>query len=118
VVGCFSRYADATLAEVLGISKLGFPLVRRGNNGTVEPRDCENWCGPASCVAVTPLVRVPTNLPPIILRYMDTGAHGLHVPWVKLGRRGEAVVRSVKYHPRGIRDWPASARPTTGRDRR
>jgi 4-hydroxy-2-oxoheptanedioate aldolase len=46
---------------------------------------------------------VPTNLAPVILRLMDTGAHGLHVPNVNTAQDAEAVVRAVKYQPRGMR---------------
>lgn len=102
VFGCFVRYPDATLVEVLCYQPWDF-LLFDGEHGTIEPRDCENMVRAAELRGVTPLVRVPTNQPPIILRYLDTGAHGLHVPWVNSGAEAEAAVRSVKYQPRGIR---------------
>jgi 4-hydroxy-2-oxoheptanedioate aldolase len=102
VFGCFVRYADPSLVEVLGYQDWDF-LVFDGEHGTIEPRDCENMTRAAELQDVTPIVRVTTNQPPIILRYMDTGAQGLHVPWVNTGAEAEAVVRSVKYRPRGIR---------------
>jgi len=46
---------------------------------------------------------VTTNQPSIILRLMDTGAQGLHIPWVNTAAEAEAAVQSVKYHPRGMR---------------
>jgi 4-hydroxy-2-oxoheptanedioate aldolase len=69
----------------------------------LEPRDCENLVRAADVRGMTPLVRVPTNQPATILRLMDTGAMGLHVPWVNSAVEAEAAVRSVKYHPRGQR---------------
>ncbi|HEU5014199.1 MAG TPA: aldolase/citrate lyase family protein [Roseiflexaceae bacterium] len=102
VFGCFVRYPDPTLVEVMSYQNWDF-IVFDGEHGTIEPRDCENMVRAAELRNVTPIVRVPTNQPPIILRYMDTGAHGLHVPWVNSGAEAEAVVRSVKYQPRGIR---------------
>jgi 4-hydroxy-2-oxoheptanedioate aldolase len=102
VFGCFVRYPDPTLVEVMGYQGWDF-LVFDGEHGTIEPRDCENMVRAAELRGVTPIVRVPTNTPPAILRMMDTGAHGLHVPWVNSGAEAEAVVRSVKYQPRGIR---------------
>ena len=74
-----------------------------GEHGTIEPRDCENLTRAAELHGVTPIVRVTTNLPPIILRYMDTGVQGAHVPWVNSAEEAEAAVRSIKYQPRGIR---------------
>jgi 4-hydroxy-2-oxoheptanedioate aldolase len=102
VFGCFVRYPDATLIEVLTYYGWDF-LVFDGEHGTIEPRDCEHMVRAAELRGVTPIARTPTNSPPVILRYMDTGAHGLHVPWVNSGAEAEAAVRSVKYQPRGIR---------------
>jgi 4-hydroxy-2-oxoheptanedioate aldolase len=78
-------------------------IVFDAEHGTIEPRDCENMVRAVELHGVTPIVRVTTNAPSVILRYMDTGAHGLHVPWVNSADEAEAAVRSVKYYPRGIR---------------
>ncbi len=102
VFGCFVRYPNATLIEVMGYQAWDF-LVFDGEHGTLEPQDCEQMVRAAELQAVTPIVRVPTNQPPVILRLMDTGAQGLHVPWVNTAAEAEAAVRSVKYAPRGIR---------------
>jgi 4-hydroxy-2-oxoheptanedioate aldolase len=100
--GVFVRYPDPTLIEVMGYHGWDF-LVFDGEHGTVEPRDCENMTRAAELRGVTPIVRVTTNLQPTILRYMDTGAHGLIVPWINTAEQAEAAVRSVKYQPRGVR---------------
>jgi 4-hydroxy-2-oxoheptanedioate aldolase len=102
VYGCFTRYPDATLVEVLGYWGWDF-IVFDGEHGTIEPRDCEQMTRAAELRDVTPIVRVPTNQPAVILRYMDSGVAGLHVPWVNGGAEAEAVVRAVKYQPRGAR---------------
>ena len=81
VLGCFVRYPDASLIEVLGYLGWDF-LVFDGEHGTLEPRDCENLVRAAELRGVTPIVRVTTNLAPIILRYLDTGAQGALVPWI------------------------------------
>ena len=51
---------------------------------------------------VTPIARVPTNQQHILLRYLDTGAQGVHVPWVNSAADAEAAVEGVKYGPRGV----------------
>lgn len=102
VFGCFVRYPDATLIEVIGYQGWDF-IVFDGEHGTIEPQHCEHMVRAAEVRDVTPIIRVPTNAPSVILRYMDSGAQGLHVPWVNSGAEAEAVVRSVKYQPRGIR---------------
>ncbi len=70
VLGCFVRYPDPSLVEVIGYQGWDF-LVFDAEHGVIEPRDCENMVRAAELRGVTPLVRVTTNLPPIILRYMD-----------------------------------------------
>jgi 4-hydroxy-2-oxoheptanedioate aldolase len=102
VFGIFTRYHNATLVEVLGYQGWDF-IVFDGEHGTIEPADCENMVRAAEIRGVTPIIRVPTNQPHIILRYMDTGTQGLHVPWVNSAAEAEQVVCSVKYGPRGIR---------------
>ncbi len=102
VFGCFIRYPSASLVEVLGYQPWDF-IVFDGEHGTIDPQDCENMVRAAELRGVTPIIRVTTNQPPIILRFMDSGAHGLHVPWVNTAAEAEAVVCSVKYQPRGIR---------------
>ncbi len=102
VFGCFVRYPDPGLIEFLGYQGWDF-LVFDAEHGTVEPRDCENMTRAAELRGVTPIIRVTTNWQPIILRYLDTGAQGLLVPWVQSAAEAEAAVRSVKYQPQGIR---------------
>ncbi len=102
VFGCFVRYPMASLVEVLGYAPWDF-IVFDGEHGVIEPRDCEHMTRAAELQGVTPIIRVTTNQPPIILRFMDVGPQGLHVPWVNSAAEAEQVVRSVKYHPRGIR---------------
>jgi 4-hydroxy-2-oxoheptanedioate aldolase len=102
VFGCFVRYPDASLVEVLGYQDWDF-IVFDAEHGTLEARDAENMVRAAELRGVTPIIRVTTNQQPVILRYMDTGAQGLHVPWVNSANEAELAVQSVKYHPRGVR---------------
>ena len=100
--GCFVRFPDPGLVELLALQGFDF-LVLDGEHGTMEPRDCENMVRGADVRGVPALVRVPTNEPPVILRFMDTGALGVHVPLVSSADDAERAVRAVKYGPRGTR---------------
>jgi 4-hydroxy-2-oxoheptanedioate aldolase len=102
VFGCFIRYPDATLAEVLALLGWDF-LVIDAEHATIEPRDCEQMVRAAELRGVTPIVRATTNLAPTILRFMDSGAHGALIPWVNSAAEAEAAVRAIKYWPRGVR---------------
>lgn len=102
VYGCFVRYPDPGIAELLALQGFDF-LVFDGEHGTIEPRDCEHLVRAAELRGPAPLVRVPANQPPVILRFLDTGAVGVHVPLVGSAEEAEAAVRAVKYWPRGTR---------------
>lgn len=102
VFGCFIRYPEPSLAEMMGYQGWDF-LVFDAEHGVLDPRECENLVRAAELRGVTAMVRLTTNQPPITLRFMDSGAQGVHVPWVNTVLDAEAAVRSVKYYPRGIR---------------
>lgn len=106
VYGCFVRYPNAALIEVLGYCGWDF-VVFDGEHGTIEPGDCEQMVRAAELQGVTPIVRVPVNQQHVILRFLDTGAQGLHVPMVRSAADAEAVVQAAKYQPRGSRGLAA-----------
>jgi 4-hydroxy-2-oxoheptanedioate aldolase len=102
VLGCFLTQPDADLAEFVAMMGWDF-LVFDGEHGSVQATDVGNLARAAELRGVTPIARVPTNQPDVILRFLDAGAHGVHVPWVNTPRAVEAAVRSVKYGPEGQR---------------
>lgn len=102
VYGCFTRYPEAGIVELLAHQGFDF-ITFDAEHGTIEPRDCEHMTRAAEVRGVTPLVRVPTNQTPVILRYMDVGTMGVQVPWVGTAEEAERAVQAVKYFPRGTR---------------
>jgi 4-hydroxy-2-oxoheptanedioate aldolase len=105
--GCFVRSAEPSLIEYVALLGWDF-LVFDGEHGTLQPHQVENLCRAVEPRGVTPIVRVTTNDPPTILRYLDTGVHGAHIPWVNSPAEVERAVQSVKYAPRGIRGLAGS----------
>lgn len=101
-LGCFIRYPAAGVAEVLALQGFDF-LVLDGEHGTIEPHDAEGMVRAAEVRDVTPIVRVPTNAPAAILRFLDTGAQGVQVPLVRSAEDAAQAVRSAKYWPAGTR---------------
>lgn len=102
VYGCFVRYPEPALIEMLGYYGWDY-IMFDGEHSTITPRDCEHLVRAAELRDVTSLVRATTNQQSVILRYLDTGVQGVMVPRVNSAADAEAVVRSVKYHPRGNR---------------
>jgi 4-hydroxy-2-oxoheptanedioate aldolase len=102
VHGCFIRYADPSLAELVALQGFDF-LILDGEHGAVEPRDAENMVRAAELWDVTPIVRVPANQPPVILRFLDTGAQGAQIPLIGSPEGARGAVNAVKYWPDGTR---------------
>lgn len=107
VFGCFFRYREATLAEFVALQGWDF-LVYDAEHGSLEARDVEGLCRAAELHGVTPITRVTTNDPSTILRYLDAGSHGIHVPWVNTVEGVEGAVSSAKYWPQGQRGFAGS----------
>jgi 4-hydroxy-2-oxoheptanedioate aldolase len=115
VYGCFTRYPDPSLTELLGFQGFDF-LVFDGEHGTMEPRECENLVRAAELRGVTPVVRMPANERSVILRFMDTGAQGAQIPLVESAAEAGAAVRSVKYWPTGARGLAAVRAASYGQE--
>ena len=111
VYGCFFRSPDAALVEFMGYQGWDF-LVLDAEHGSLEPGSIENLVRAAELRGVTPIVRVTANQQPVLLRFLDVGAQGVHVPWVNSGEEAESALRSIKYPPRGSRGL-AGVRPST-----
>jgi 4-hydroxy-2-oxoheptanedioate aldolase len=115
--GCFVRYPDAGLVEFLATTGLDF-LVFDGEHGTLTPQLCENLVRAAELHEVTPIVRVEENNAALILRYLDTGASGCHVPGVETVEDAVSAARSARFAPDGSRGLSAARAsgfgPSTG----
>jgi 4-hydroxy-2-oxoheptanedioate aldolase len=105
--GCFVRTAEPSLIEYVAMLGWDF-LVLDAEHGTLQPREVEDLCRAIELRGTTPIVRVTTNDAPTILRFLDTGAHGVHVPWVNSAGDVERAVQAVKYAPRGVRGLAGS----------
>ncbi|MDD9956487.1 MAG: aldolase/citrate lyase family protein [Anaerolineaceae bacterium] len=111
VYGCFFRTPDPTLAEFMGYLGWDF-LILDAEHGSLEPNRAEDMVRALELRRVTPLVRVTTNQPHVLLRFLDAGAQGVHVPWVNTPDDAERALQAIKYQPRGMRGL-AGVRPAT-----
>jgi 4-hydroxy-2-oxoheptanedioate aldolase len=107
VFGCFLRYPDAGLAELLALQGLDF-VVFDAEHGTLSPQACEHLARAVQVHGVTPAVRVEENRAASIARYLDAGALGCHVPGVESHQDAVAAVRAIKFRPLGDRGLSAS----------
>jgi 2-keto-3-deoxy-L-rhamnonate aldolase RhmA len=111
--GAIIPVADAQLVEVCGLAGWDHVLID-AEHGHISVQDCENLVRAAHAVNITPIVRVPTNAPHEILRYLDTGAQGVMVPQVNTRDDAERAAAAARYHPKGARGLAGTRAATYG----
>lgn len=102
VAGVIIASADEQLVEVLGRSGFHYVMIDC-EHGHMGVREAECLVRAAELVDVTPVIRVPHNEPHEVLRYLDTGAHGVIIPQVNTREDAEKAVQAAYYHPIGRR---------------
>ena len=107
-LGAFITYHSPETVEMLGA--LGFDFVTFDMEHEVYSElSIAQSIRAAEAFGLTPVVRVPNN-PDLILRLLDAGAQGVHVPRVNTKQDAEAVVEATKFHPWGKRTFYALGR--------
>lgn len=107
IKGCIIQAALPALAEICGLCGFDFAFID-AEHGPLSEGDCENLVRAAEVRGIVPIIRVPQNIPEVILRYMDIGAMGIIAPGISCREDAEAAVRAVKYHPFGERGLSAT----------
>ena len=103
-VGTFCLGGSPLLAEALGQAGYDFIIVDC-QHGESNPGNLLGMLQAVSCTPATPLVRVTANGPVDLQRALDLGAYGLVIPMVNTRAEAEAILRSVRYAPAGVRSW-------------
>jgi 4-hydroxy-2-oxoheptanedioate aldolase len=102
VFGAYMRHADPGLAEAMG--PMGFDyFLFDGEHSPISARDCEDLARVSELTGVTPIMRVPWNLPWMIGQVLDTGMQGVQIPMVNSGAEASTAARAAKYNPAGTR---------------
>jgi 4-hydroxy-2-oxoheptanedioate aldolase len=101
-VGVLVQEPAVQVVEMIGLLGYDWILVDC-EHSYMDLESAQRLIMAAQLRGVTPLVRVPQNLPEIILRDMDMGAMGVMVPNIGSVDDAEKAVRAVKYPPLGER---------------
>ena len=100
--GVFAPNTDPSMAEVIG--HLGFDYCmldfEHGAGGAIE---AENMVRACESVGITPLARVRSIDPKLILQFMDTGVMGVMMPGITNADEVKRMVDAIKYPPLGKR---------------
>jgi 4-hydroxy-2-oxoheptanedioate aldolase len=101
-IGCFLRHGDPGLAEVVGYMGWDY-LIFDGEHSPLAPRECEHLSRVCELTGVTPIVRVPSNIPWMIGQVLDAGMQGVQIPMINSRQEAEVAARAAKYPPIGTR---------------
>ncbi len=100
--GTFIAINSPDIVEICGL--LGFDfVVLDGEHGYISPESSLPLLRAAQATGMTPLVRVCENSESLILRTLDIGACGIHVPQINTPEQAKQAVSAVKYFPSGTR---------------
>jgi 4-hydroxy-2-oxoheptanedioate aldolase len=102
VIGPIMGFNAPFLAEAFAYAGYDF-VVFDAEHGPLSEESCENLVRTAEAAGITAIIRCPLNVPQSILRFVDTGAAGVHIPQINTAEDARTAVRSVKFHPIGAR---------------
>jgi 4-hydroxy-2-oxoheptanedioate aldolase len=100
--GILSPIYDPAIVEVAG--HLGFdPYILDCEHGAAGPIEAEHFVRACETVGVTPMARVRSTDPKLILQFVDSGVMGVMMPGVLDAGDVARLVEAVKYPPQGRR---------------
>ncbi|TAE29042.1 MAG: host specificity protein [Cytophagales bacterium] len=102
VLGVISNSPDPTVAELCGFSGLDFYMID-GEHSPVTTAQVQDIVRACEVSNITPLARVRSNDPKLILQFLDAGVAGIMMPGIKTAADVQAFVRAMKYPPMGDR---------------
>jgi 4-hydroxy-2-oxoheptanedioate aldolase len=103
-IGTMVQLPSAPVVEVL--AQAGFDwLVIDAEHGPIDIESIHAMVRATTGTAVTPTVRIPSNLDWLTKRVLDVGALGVMVPGVNSAAEAQAAVRAVRYPPQGTRGF-------------
>ena len=102
VLGSMVYVPSAKLTEIISLMGFDFVVIDM-EHGPVDISLAEDMVRAAEGADVTPIIRVTHNTPHLILRALDIGALGIHVPEINSVDGASRMVESAKYSPEGHR---------------
>lgn len=104
VIGSWNMIPSTPLIEIMGYAGMDFVVIDT-EHGPISMESAEDLVRAAEITRMAPLIRTSANIPHLILRALDIGAHGVHVPHVSTKEDAIAVVKAAKYQPEGDRGY-------------
>lgn len=102
VIGPFAGLNCPDLIEIMGIAGCDFCVIDT-EHGPMDPESIQGLVRAAELSGMTPVVRAPRAEAVDILKVLDVGAQGVHVPQVNSRETAVNVAKAARYHPEGMR---------------
>jgi 4-hydroxy-2-oxoheptanedioate aldolase len=102
IFGVIAPNADPVDAEIVGYIGFDFYMMD-GEHGSIGPQEALGIVRACEAVGITPLARVRSNDPKLVLQFLDSGVMGIMMPGLLTPEDVDAFVNSVKYPPIGTR---------------
>jgi 4-hydroxy-2-oxoheptanedioate aldolase len=102
ILGVISPMPDPIIAETIGLIGFDYYMID-GEHGAINPAQAEQIVRACETVGITPLARVRSNDPKLMLQFLDAGVMGVMMPGLMTASDVESFVAAVKYPPLGER---------------
>jgi 4-hydroxy-2-oxoheptanedioate aldolase len=102
VFGVIATSDDPQLAELFGIAGFDYYMLD-AEHGLLDPVQAVNVIRACERTNMTPMVRIGSKDPKLVLQYLDAGMMGIMMPGLETVEEVKMLVDSVKYAPLGKR---------------
>jgi len=102
VYGVIATSDDPQLAELFGLSGFDYYILD-AEHGLIDPTQAINVIRACERTNITPLVRIGSKDPKLVLQYLDAGMLGVMMPGLESVEEVKMLVEAVKYQPVGKR---------------
>lgn len=100
--GVIATTDDPQLAELFGIAGFDFYMLD-AEHSLIDPVQAVNVVRACETTAMTPMVRIGSKDPKLVLPYLDAGMMGIMMPGLETVQEVKMLVDAVKYAPLGKR---------------
>jgi len=100
--GVIATSDDPQLAELFGIASFDYYMLD-AEHGLIDPVQALNVIRTCEIVNITPMIRIGSKDPKLVLQYLDAGMMGIMMPGLVTVEEVKMLVDAVKYAPLGKR---------------
>lgn len=100
--GVISPTTDPMICEYIGLNGFDYYMID-AEHGAISPSDITNMIRACELYDCTPLARIGSNDPKLILQYLDAGIMGVMMPSIDTLDDVKRLVDAIKYPPIGNR---------------